>query len=250
MRRSHAVLAVVLLFALAGPGCVTRQRAEKALSHQKMGQVYFDDGDFPGTVGELREAIRLNPHHPEAHHLLANAYFAMERHDDAHAEYRIATRLQNPFPEACVNWGALLAAEGRWEESLEKLQIAVDEPTYREVGRAYHNMGWAHFQLGQFEEAREAYKRVLTVTGQFCPSVLNLGMVAEAQGDLVEAEELYLEAMDCNDRDLNTWYQLGQLYIRLDRVEDAKYYLDFVAAHDDGGPLGEQAGSLLDDLPG
>ncbi len=248
--RTHALVAVALLFAMAGPGCVTRQRAEKALSHQTMGQVYFDQADFPGAVGELQEAVRLNPHHPEAHHLLANAFFAMERYDDADAEFRIATRLQDPFPEAHVNWGAMLSAQERWAEALEKLQVAVDEPTYREVGRAYHNMGWAYYQLGRYDEARGAYERVLTVTGQFCPSVLNLGMVAEAQGDLIQAEERYLEAMDCNDRDLNTWYMLGQLYIRLDRVEDAKYYLDFVAAHDEGGPLGERASSLLDDLPG
>lgn len=248
--RAHAIVAVVTLLAVAGPGCVTRQRAEKALGHQTMGQVYFDDGDYPGAVGELQEAIRLNPHHPEAHHVLANAFFGMQRYEDAAAEYKIATRLQDPFPEAHVNWGALLTAQERWDEALEKLQIAVDEPTYREVGRAYHNMGWAYYQLGRYDEARAAYERVLTVTGQFCPSVLNLGMVAEAQGDLTEAEEQYLEAMDCNDRDLNTWFRLGQLYIRLDRAQDAKYYLDFVAAHDDGGPLGDQASELLADLPG
>ncbi len=248
MRHFHAVV-FVLLFALAAPGCVTRVRAEKALGHQKMGQVYFDEGDFPGAVGALLEAIKLNPHHPEAHHLLANCYFVMERYEDAHKSYRTATRLQNPFPEARVNWGALFVAEERWAEALVQLEIAVNEPTYREVGRAYHNMGWAYYHLGRYEEARESYDRVLSVTRQFCPSLSNLGLVAEAQGDLSEAESLYMEALDCNDRDLNTWFQLGQLYIRLDRVDDAKYYLDFVAAHDEGGDLGDEASKLLGDLP-
>jgi len=248
--RTQPAVVLLLVFAFAGPGCVTRQRAEKALGHQKMGQVYFDDGDYPGSVGELKESIRLNPHHPEAHHILANCLFIMELYEDAYDEFGIATRLQKPFPEAQVNWGAMLMAQERWVEAIEKFQLAVDEPTYREVGRGYHNMGWAYYQLGRYEEARTAYERVLSVTGQFCPSILNLGMVTEAQGDLPEAEELYHEAMDCNDRDLNTWLRLGQLYIRLDRVEDAKYYLDFVAAHDEGGSLGDEAGSLLDDLPG
>ena len=247
--RPSSVTVVVLALALAAPGCVTRVRAEKALGHQKMGQVYFDEGDFPGAVGALQASIKLNPHHPEAHHLLANCYFVMDLYEDAHREYRTATRLQNPFPEAHVNWGALYVAEERWAEALEKLQIAVDEPTYREVGRAYHNMGWAYYHLGRYEEARTSYERVLQVTRQFCPSLSNLGLVVEAQGDLQEAEALYIEALDCNDRDLNTWFLLGQLYIRLDQVDDAKYYLDFVAAHDEGGDLGDEASKLLGDLP-
>jgi len=248
MKVRGIALVVVLVVGLLGSSCVTRQRAEKAISHQTMGLVYFDEGDFPGAVAELHESIRLNPHHPEAHHLLASCYFAMGLLDEAGKEYQIATRLQPSFPEAWVNWGALLVAQERWEEALKKLQAAVEDPTYRESGRAYHNMGWAHYNLAQYAEARECYERVLQVTGRFCPSIHNLALVAEAEGKLDEAEKRYLDAKDCNELDLNTWLRLGRLYIRLDRLEDAKYYLDFVAAHDEGGDLGEEAIQLLDEL--
>ena len=246
--RASSVLLVVIAAGLLLPGCVTRQRADKALSHQKMGLVYFDEGDFPGAVGELRESIRLNPHHHEAHHLLASCYFAMGLYDEAGKEYQIATRLQPSFPEAWVNWGALLVAQERWEEALQKLKVAEADPTYRETGRANHNMGWAYYNLGKYDEARECYQRVLDVTPRFCPSVHNMALVAEAEGKLDEAEERYLQAKDCNELDLNNWLRLGRLYMRLDRPEDAKYYLDFVAAHDEGGDLGEEATQLLDEL--
>ncbi|MDP6480150.1 MAG: tetratricopeptide repeat protein, partial [Phycisphaerales bacterium] len=49
-------------------------------------------------------------------------------------------------------------------------EAAADEPTYRESGRAIHNLGWAYYNQGRFEESREAYQRVLEVTPLFCPS--------------------------------------------------------------------------------
>lgn len=248
MKSSSSILIAILVLTATAPGCVTRQRAEMGLAHQKMGLVFFDQQDYHGAVGELLQSIELNPHHHEAHHLLANCYFTMGLHDDADREFHIATRLESSFPEAWVNWGALMIVEERWEEALQKFSLAVDDPSYREVGRAYHNMGWAHYNLGQYTEARECYERVLDVTPLFCPSVFNLALVAEAEGKLEEAEETYLRATECNEMDLRAWLRLGKLYVRLDRPADAEIYLDFVAAHDEGGTLGDEAVALLQEL--
>ena len=248
-RLAFGVAAALLALALAAPGCITRKRAEKAIGHQTIAQVYFDDQDYPGAVGELQESIRLNPYLAEAHHLLANCYFAMERLEDAEREFRTATRLEPTFSEAYVNWGALLIQQERWDDAVEKLAIAADEPTYREAGRALHNLGWAYYNLGRFEEAEDCYKRLLRVTPLFCPSLHNLGLVCEAMGRLDEAETHYLRSLECNELNLDTWMAIGQLYIRLDRVEDARHHLDFVAAHDDGGTLGDEALALLSELP-
>ena len=247
MSRTVTLLASTLLPALLA-ACITPQRAERALGHHQLGQVFFDDGDLPGSVSELQEAIRLDPYLPESHHLLANCYFAMGRYDDAEKEFKIALRLENPFPDALVNWGAMMIAQERWADAIEKFEAAADEPTYRETGRAYHNAGWAHYNLGQLEEARAAYDRVLSVTPMFCPSIHNLGLVSEAEGKLEEAEKLYLRANRCNSRDLNTWLALGKLYLRLDNMEQAEFHLNFVEVHDPDGDLGDEARQLLDEL--
>ncbi len=239
-------LTVTVLF--ASLGCITPKRAEQALGHQQLGQVYFDEGDIRGAVGEAQKSIGLDPYIPETHHLLANCYFALQLYDQAAGSYSTATRLQKSFPDAYVNWGAMLLLQENWDEAVEKLTLAAEDPTYREAGRAYHNLGWAQYNLGQYEEARESYQRVLRVTPLFCPSVHNLGLVAEAEGNLEEAERLYKRASDCNPKDLNTQMALGELNLRLDREEDARYFLDFVVAHDEEGPLGTRAREILDGL--
>jgi len=249
VNRLAPVPAVLLALALAAPGCITRQRAEKAIGHQTIAQVYFDEQEYAGAIGELEESIRLNPYIPESHHLLANCYFATQRFEEADGSFRTATRLDPRYAEAFVNWGALLIQQERWEDAVEKLSVAADEPTYREVGRALHNLGWAYYNLGRYEEAEDCYKRLLRVTPLFCPSLHNLGMVSEAQGQLDEAETHYQRSLECNETHLDTWMALGRLYIRLDRVEDARFHLDFVAAHDDGGTLGDEALALLSELP-
>ena len=241
-----ALLLAILLLTVTG--CITAKRAEQALGHQQLGQVYFDEGDVRGAVGEVQQSIELDPYIPESHHLLANCYFALQLYEKAASSYATATRLESSFPDAYVNWGAMLLLLEDWEEAVEKLTLAAEDPTYREAGRAYHNLGWAQYNLGRYEEARESYERVLRVTPLFCPSVYNLGLVAEAEGNLEEAERLYKRASDCNPKDLNTQMALGELNLRLDREEDARYFLDFVVAHDEEGPLGTRARQILDEL--
>ncbi len=250
MRGLLAALTAVVLLPLLGSGCVTAARAQKALGHHTMAQAYFDEGDLAGSIAELRESIRLNPYLPESHHLLANCYFAKEMFEEAEKEFRTALRLQEPFPEAQMNLGAMLLAQERWEDAIAALQAAAEEPTYRESGRAHHNIGWAEYNLGRYEEARESYRLVLEVTPLFCPSIHNLGLVAEAEGDLSQAETLFLRARKCNKADLNTWMALGKLYLRLDNMEQAEFHLDFVDVHDENGPLGDEARELLSELGG
>ncbi len=250
MRRP--VLTALLLCLCAPPllpGCVTRAKAEKALGHQQLAQVYFDEGDLGGAVTELRESIRLNPWIPETHHLLANTYFAQGFLEEAEKEFKTAVRLRESFPDAYVNWGAMLMVQERWEEAISRFETAIDDPTYRETGRAYHDLAWAQYNLGRFEEARENYERVLKVTPLFCPSIHNLAMVYEAEGDLSRAEELYIRASECDPRDLKAPMALGKLYLRLDRIDDALHYLDFVAVQDADGDLGAEAIEIIDGLP-
>ncbi|MDP7111674.1 MAG: tetratricopeptide repeat protein [Myxococcota bacterium] len=247
---SWARIVAVLALGAALGGCITAQRAQKALGHHQLAQAYFDEGDVSGTIVELREAIRLNPYLPESHHLLANCYFVREMFDDAEKEFRTALRLQDPFPEAQLNLGAMLASRGRWDDAIVAFQAAADEPTYRESGRAIHNLGWAYYNQGRFEESRAAYQRVLEVTPLFCPSIHNMGLVSEAEGKLDEAESYFLRARKCNKADLNTWMALGKLYLRLDNLEQAEFHLDFVQSHDENGALGDEARQLLDELGG
>lgn len=250
MRATTAALALVVVLPLLAGGCITAVRAQKALGHHQLAQAYFDEGDLPGSIVELEESIRLNPYLPESHHLLANCYFARGAFVEAEKEFRTALRLQDPFPEAQMNLGAMMLAQERWDEAIVALQTAAEEPTYRESGRAFHNIGWAQYNLGRFDEARASYKLVLEITPLFCPSIHNLGLVTEAQGDLEEAERLFVRARKCNKSDLNTWMALGKLYLRLDNVEQAEFHLDFVDVHDENGPLGDEARQLLEEFGG
>jgi Tfp pilus assembly protein PilF len=246
--RSLSIVAALLVTSCLLPGCINRQRAERALGYQQLGLAYFDENKIPDAIAKFQESIKLNPHIAETHHLLANCYFAIDYYDDAEKEYQIATRLRTSYPDAYVNWGALLLVQERWEDAIDKFDQALEDPTYREAGRARHNKGWALYQLGRYDEARVCYQTVIKVTPMFCPSIYSLGGVAEAEGKLDEAEELYQRALSCNGTDLKIWLSLGKLYIRLDRLEDAIENLDFVRAHDEGGTLGNEAETLVEEL--
>lgn len=247
--RAAGRFAVLLGAAWLAAGCVTAQKAEKARGSRDLGYAYLQEGNLGGAVEELRKSIALNPRDPEAHHRLALAYFARRFYDEAEGSFRAATRLREDFPEAWLNWGSMKLAQERWAEAIPLLEKAALDPTYREPGRAWHNIGHARTEMGDLAGAREAFERVLKVTALFCPSVVGLGRVHEKQGDLREAVRLYRRARQCDEGDLHAVLRLGVALARMGEWGEALPLLNLVADRAPESGAGAEARDFLERAP-
>jgi Tfp pilus assembly protein PilF len=173
------------------------------------------------------------------------SYFAAGKHADAEKAILKALKLQPQFAQAHMNLGGLYLATERWDEAIPQLQAAVDDPEYREPARARHNLGWAYYNKGSFDEARTQYREVLRGFPRFCPAILNFGMVDEAEGKLQDALVRYKQAADCDPQDLKAPLLAGLVEARLDLVADACEHLGLVAKADPYGELRDQATESL-----
>lgn len=241
--RHHAVAALAAL--LLCSGCLTPKAIGEADAHKKLGIAFLHERNDPAAIGELRQSVKKNKWDKEAWQMLGLAYFSYDRHEDAEVALLRAIKIDPEFAQAQVNLGSLYLEIGRFEDAVEVLEKAADNPEYREPARARHNLAYAWYSQGDYEKARELYQSVLRKFPNFCPGLHGLGMVDDAEGLLNDALGRYRQALECNSRDLKVHLSLGSVEMRLDLVSDACTHLTTVKEADTYGELRAEAVELL-----
>jgi Flp pilus assembly protein TadD len=167
------------------------QRNE-ALLHFQRGLVLEQANRVQEAVEEYRRAIARNPHLREAHDALGFYYQRYGLLAKAAEEFRVVASLENDFLSH-FNLGYVLIELDRYDEALRAfqrcLELEPNEPaTYYEIAllhslRGQHQLaleqlqvaldaypqdwqshqlgGHCHLKLGQYEEARAAFRRAL-----------------------------------------------------------------------------------------
>lgn len=91
---------------------------------------------------EFKEALRLRPAYPEAHNNIGNAYWQLDRTDEAVSEYRKAIRLRPNSPDFHFNLGMAYKKKGLKEEARKAFEDALRlNPNDSEVRQALESLG-------------------------------------------------------------------------------------------------------------
>jgi len=145
----------------------------------------IDTNQYEAALAPLQKFLAEKPDIAWAHFQLAYAYTALNRTDEARAEYERATTLAPKMSEAFLNLGILLA---------EKDPAAAVAPLRRAVD---------------------------LLPAQSRPRFL-LGLAQERSGDIPAAFDSYEAALRLDPRDIETVIHLGNLYAGLKRYSDAE----------------------------
>jgi peptidoglycan/xylan/chitin deacetylase (PgdA/CDA1 family)/uncharacterized caspase-like protein len=134
-------------------------------------------------VEELRSPGAVEPSHEERlaqanrHHALGLQYFREERHELALGELEEAVRLNPGNPTIVNNYGFVLYRLGRYQESLGWFEKTLALEPGRAV--AHLNLADALWKLGREEEARPRYRRYL----ELWPSTPRRSEIEQLIGD-------------------------------------------------------------------
>lgn len=148
-------------------------------------QQAIDANNFEAAISPLQQFIAEKPGVAFAHFQLAYVYTALNRADDARAEYQQAIALDPKMSEAYLNLGILL--------------LAHDPPA----------------------AVAPLRKTVELLPSQTRPRFL-LGMALERAGDLPAAAESFEGASHLDPHDVETLSHLADIYLRLQRPADAE----------------------------
>ncbi|MBM4320743.1 MAG: tetratricopeptide repeat protein [Deltaproteobacteria bacterium] len=226
---------VGLLFALAlpaliGAACFSPSAREKALKdaelHYQLGDGAFRDRNVPEALKELLQAVRDDPGHAQAHHLLGFVYMGRQEYDQALVHLKRATELKPDLYEAQNNLGTCLLALCRWEDAATVLRKLLLEPLYQTPHVAHNNLGMALLRLEQREEAIIHFQKAVFLNPTFCVAHNNNGMTLLELGRPEEAQLALNKAIaadpSCTQTYAEPHFHLGRLLERAGRLEQAQ----------------------------
>jgi serine/threonine-protein kinase len=165
-----------------------RLRPDDAGAHLNLGAILCDlKRDYKRAETEFWMALQLWPD-AAAHYSLGNALAGQGRLAEAIAEFKEAIRIEPDHPQALTNLGLALYKVGRSAEAIVEYRkaIQIDPDLYQ----AHTNLGLALDDQGKMEEAIVEYKKATQIKPDDAEVLGSLGIALRSQGhfDLAIAE--------------------------------------------------------------
>lgn len=160
----------------------------------------------------FREVLRRNPNSVNAMRHLAECYWrGKQRHDDAEALLRRATRIAPDFTAAWQTLGRLLMDMNRYVEAIEAYETATRlEPTNAD---AWAGLGNAYGRAMKSEKAVHAYEKSLAIR-EDAPGVLaGYAWELKTLGKQDDAVDAYRRSITLNPRHGPAYWSMANLKI-------------------------------------
>ncbi|HTQ79032.1 MAG TPA: tetratricopeptide repeat protein, partial [Thermoanaerobaculia bacterium] len=162
-----------------------------AQSYQRLEQ-------YSDSIPLLTKVLATHPDVPAAGFLLGAAYERTGKRDQAVATLRKVLKADPDFHAALNYLGYMWAEKGEnLPEALAMIKRAVAlDP---DNGAYVDSLGWTHYQLGQYDRARDYLERATRLVPEDPTVHEHLGDVYVALGDRAKAREMYRRALDLGD---------------------------------------------------
>jgi tetratricopeptide (TPR) repeat protein len=166
-------------------------RANSAPLRTKLAEALRLQGNFAGSVSELREAFRIDPTFAQAHSDLAMILRAEGKVAEAETEYREAVRLDPKSTDARNGLAITLAGTKRLEEALAEFQAILAIDPESTIG--YYNMATVLANLDRDVEAATALREVVRINPNHYNARYNLGELLRLDGKFDDSATQFRE---------------------------------------------------------
>lgn len=142
-------------------------------ANQNLATAYLQLAEPGAALSYAQRAVALRPASGAARANLGSVLTSLDRHDEAVREYRAAAELMDLTPQLLLNMSESLGKLDRFEEMASTLdQLAATNPSAQGLER----LGYARFKLRQFNAARDAFQRAVTLDPNHFPALNGLGV--------------------------------------------------------------------------
>lgn len=248
---------------------IARQYIDKALKlqpnsasfHNTLGNIEKNLGRTEQAIEQYQRAIHLAPHSAAAHNNLGTLLYKQNKIDEAIAHYRHAIQLQHDYADAHYNLAHALTLKNQYDEAIEHIKVTLKyQPNHPQahglLGQLYfqknnideailhykkrleldpdhaethHQLAVAYTQLDQLNDAMRHYQETLKLQPDHLEALHNFGALSIMQRQMNQALKSYLRLLQLQP-DLDTFYNLGVIYMYQERHEDAIQYFNQAAA--------------------
>ncbi|MBN1347411.1 MAG: tetratricopeptide repeat protein [Phycisphaerae bacterium] len=193
-----------------------------------LAECYLSLGRARDAAEMFRKQADLSQRKTEPLIGLGLAHVQMGRLDEAEGYLRAALAESPEHQSALFGLGVIAAQRGRREEAMTLLRRSVETGRGSQTAVAHYNIGVLHEKAGQIDEAREAYRRALSLDRHQMDAARAEAMHLEKAGRAEEAIQLLAQAIG-NRPAPGARMQLGKLLLGRDRLSAAAGQFRLVA---------------------
>ena len=174
--------------------------------HVTMGRIYRATGEMDKSVAELQKAIALDPMNVAAYTNLAMTYSEFRRPGDAENAYREAIRIRPSYWTAYTNLGIFYLNRGEYNKAVEPLSLVVKlAPDYVD---GHTNLGTLFYYMNRLDEALNEYTKSLDLRPNTV-AYSNRGSIYYFQGDYQRARDDFRRAIGLTGNNPLFWGNLA-----------------------------------------
>jgi len=202
---------------------VLRENPRNAFARLVLGSAYMGMDQYQEAIAQYRSYLELVPTSSYAHMWIAICYTRLGERGRAMDEATAALTIDSKFSDALILRGGILAALGRYEESVRDLRAAVENDPAKPMVRL--DLAKVLAEAGRPDEARLQYEAILTIQADFAPALNGLGALEARAGRLTEAETMLRRSLEVEPRQADARFNLARVLEQLGRnVEAAAEY--------------------------
>jgi predicted TPR repeat methyltransferase len=177
------------------------------------------EGKLAEAEQMYRQALRWQPDHPDAYHLLALLAAQLNRADDALPLFERAIALNPTVPEYHANYGNALTIAGRSVDAEAAFEKAIAlRPNFPE---ALMNLATVRRNRRDLEGAERLLHRALELRPDWPEAEINLANVALTQQRFTEATTLFARALKAEPNYVHAYEGFARAAARAGRLDEA-----------------------------
>jgi tetratricopeptide (TPR) repeat protein len=204
-----------------GNRAVTPQQISTLIQN---GLAFHQQGRPAEAEGLYRQALRADPNHPDALHLLGLIAHHAGKIDDALPLIRRAAQRRPADPNIQHNLGVVLRDSGDAKRAIPHFRNAIAAaPGFAE---AHNNLGVALRSLGRHDEALVCFQKAVSLKPEFCEALANVGVELSDRRRYDEAYAVMQQALRINPDYVPALSNIGAVLNSLSRSEEGARCLE------------------------
>jgi tetratricopeptide (TPR) repeat protein len=191
-----------------------------------LGESYYLEGKYTDALAELMRAEEVYSEVPALHNDLGLVYKAKGEYEKALYHFKKALKLNPQYPEVLNNMGTVYSLLERWNEAIACFDGARSDLLYKTPYIALNNLGLAYYSKKEYDRSVQFYNDALKAAPLFAKVYRagihrGLGRTYMAMGNYKKALLSLEEAISEDPNLAPAYYDLGQVYLRLQSFEKA-----------------------------
>jgi type IV pilus assembly protein PilF len=189
------IMLVVIMTLAVSCATTSKKDIQQAQAHYKMGVSHYAGGNIQAAFVEFQTALNLDPDNKDVHNYLGVVYRRLGDLNAAEEHFLKATAIDPEYSDALNNLCLVNYETRQYERAVDNCKKALENPLYASPDKAFYNMARAHYRLGNFDAAIDAYQEALKRVPGLYPAYYGLALCYNAKEEYGMAAEALGEAM-------------------------------------------------------